>query len=257
MISSLVFLRRGVAAENPTIYKMTDEEYTRLQELAGEQVDLAKEELDAAKAAEKAGVTMDTDGSDESDDEEDSDEEVAHAKKAAKVIKAAAQTGKPTDPSDLAEYNLDDYDGDGDAPESRLFSNISALSVPAAADPYLDLTGEDSDEEDLRMLPSDSMIVAARTEDDLSQVEVYVYERGESNLYVRNDWMVPGMPLCMEWLDFGPGGEKGGILGDFFCSCPFNLLTCSFYQARISHSARTTPSLSSGTSISSTASSPS
>lgn len=251
MISTVAFLRRGIAAENPTVFKMTDEEYAKMKELAGEQVDFAREELEAAEAA----AAMDEDGEEEEEEEEEEDEEesgdeVAKAKRAAKRIKAeqavavaAAAAASASahkkkhsgDPSDLSAFDLDTYDADGkdsegeQDPTARLFSNIGTLSVPPEADPYLTLGDDenDSDEEDLRVLPTDNLIIAARTEDDVSQVEVYVYERGEANLYVRNDWMVPGMPLCMEWLDFGPGGEKGGLtLG--FLSSPYSYLTNSF-----------------------------
>jgi periodic tryptophan protein 1 len=56
------------------------------------------------------------------------------------------------------------------------------------------------------------MIVAARTEDDVSHLEVYVFEENEDNLYVHHDVMLPSFPLCVEWLDFRAGrrAEEGG-----------------------------------------------
>jgi periodic tryptophan protein 1 len=46
--------------------------------------------------------------------------------------------------------------------------------------------------------------VIAKTEDEISQLEIYVYEESEENLYVHHDLMLPNFPLCLEWLDFPP-----------------------------------------------------
>ena len=51
------------------------------------------------------------------------------------------------------------------------------------------------------------MIVAARTEDAISQLEVYIYDESVDNLYVHHDLMLPFLPLCLEWLDFTPSSS--------------------------------------------------
>ncbi len=51
------------------------------------------------------------------------------------------------------------------------------------------------------------MIVAARTEDTISQLEVYIYDETIDNLYVHHDLMLPSLPLCLEWLDFPPSSS--------------------------------------------------
>ena len=68
---------------------------------------------------------------------------------------------------------------------------------------------EDLEREELEILPTDNLIVAAKTQDDVSQLEVYVYDESEENLYVHHDLLLPAMPLCLEWLDFCPGREGG------------------------------------------------
>lgn len=60
----------------------------------------------------------------------------------------------------------------------------------------------------MSIFPEDNLIVAAKTEDDMSQLEVFVYEDGEDNVYVHHDVMVPSFPLCLEWLDFKPGQSE-------------------------------------------------
>lgn len=47
----------------------------------------------------------------------------------------------------------------------------------------------------------------AKTEDEISQLEVYVYDESQENLYVHHDLMLPNFPLCLEWLDFPPAAS--------------------------------------------------
>lgn len=64
---------------------------------------------------------------------------------------------------------------------------------------------EELERQELEIRPTDNLIVAAKTEDDVSQLEIYVYDEAEENLYVHHDLLLPAMPLCLEWLDFCPG----------------------------------------------------
>lgn len=76
---------------------------------------------------------------------------------------------------------------------------------------------EELEREELEIYPTDNLLVVAKTEDDVSQLEVYVYDESEENLYVHHDLLLPAMPLCLEWLDFCPGrtneeGQKGNFV---------------------------------------------
>lgn len=51
------------------------------------------------------------------------------------------------------------------------------------------------------------MLLAAKTEDEVSQLEVYNYEEDEHNLYMHHDALLPSFPICLEWLDFKPQSE--------------------------------------------------
>lgn len=46
--------------------------------------------------------------------------------------------------------------------------------------------------------------MVAKTEDEISQLEIYVYDESQENLYAHHDLMLPNFPLCLEWLDFPP-----------------------------------------------------
>lgn len=75
---------------------------------------------------------------------------------------------------------------------------------------------EDLEREELEIFPTDNLLVVAKTEDDVSQLEIYVYDESEENLYVHHDLLLPAMPLCLEWLDFCPGRTVGdGQRGNF------------------------------------------
>lgn len=126
---------------------------------------------------------------------------------------------------DLKEYDLEHYDDDdvpveddemGESGDTMgIFGNIKSLVYHGKdeEDPYITLPAngvaeEDEDErEELQILTTDNMVLAARIEDEVAHLEVYVYEDSADNLYVHHDVMLPAIPLAVEWLDF-PVGRK-------------------------------------------------
>ena len=67
---------------------------------------------------------------------------------------------------------------------------------------------DEEEREELEILPTDNLLVVAKTEDDISQLEIYVYDESQDNLYVHHDLMLPSFPLCLEWLDYAPGSTS-------------------------------------------------
>lgn len=63
---------------------------------------------------------------------------------------------------------------------------------------------EEAEQVELQVLPTDNMIVTAKTEDEVSHLDVYIYNDDDENLYVHHDILLPSFPLCLEWLDFPP-----------------------------------------------------
>ncbi|XP_031251683.1 periodic tryptophan protein 1 homolog [Pistacia vera] len=118
----------------------------------------------------------------------------------------------------LKELDMDHYDDEDEGVE--LFSRgIGDLYYPSnQMDPHLkDKDDEDSEDlEDLVINANDAVIVCARNEDDVSHLEVHVYEEsndGDVNLYVHHHIIIPAFPLCMAWLDCPlKGGEKGNFM---------------------------------------------
>lgn len=186
--------------------------------------------------------------------------ELARAKKAAARVRAGAapKTADPALDAAMAALDMDRYDDDDEEVEEEdeegggsktsrrvldgLFGGDDALFYASNADdPYMALArgaeargggGEDdeaaapaaSDSEDgdaWHLRPSDFVLAAARSEDDVSTLEVWVYEAGEpspdgsggrgpANLYVHHDLLLGAFPLSLAWLDCAPGGGAGG-----------------------------------------------
>ncbi|MCO5610246.1 hypothetical protein L7F22_064482 [Adiantum nelumboides] len=86
------------------------------------------------------------------------------------------------------------------------------------SDVILACQSDDEDEiEDMTIKPSDLLILTARNEDDVSHLEVWIYEDltedGTRNTYVHHDVMLPAFPLSLAWLDCDfKGGEKGNYV---------------------------------------------
>jgi periodic tryptophan protein 1 len=82
-------------------------------------------------------------------------------------------------------------------------------------DPYITIPDDEEDDderEDLQILPTDNLLLAAKVEDEVAHLEVYVYEDEADNLYVHHDIMLPDIPLCVEWLDISV--KKSGVEKD-------------------------------------------
>ncbi|KAI8321625.1 periodic tryptophan protein-like protein [Martensiomyces pterosporus] len=174
---------------------MTEEEYKRIQSIATAEIEDAKKEI-----REKSKL----------------DEDILN------------------DPA-LKDFDLEHYDDDendgGDSGETEegaandrseggsVFSNIKGLAYynNEEEDPYITLKeGEEKDEdedEEVRIFDSDNLLLVAKTEDDISNLEVCVFEEESDNLFVHHDFMLPSFPLAIEWMDFKVGrsaGQPGG-----------------------------------------------
>lgn len=78
---------------------------------------------------------------------------------------------------------------------------------------HADPDADDDDREALEIQPTDSLILTAKTSEDLSSLEYHVYDESAENLWVHHDLMLPSMPLCVEWLDFPASGSAAGADG--------------------------------------------
>lgn len=54
------------------------------------------------------------------------------------------------------------------------------------------------------------VLIGARSEEQFSTIEVFVYEEPVDNLYAHHDIPLPIFPLCLAWMDFRPTPSLAG-----------------------------------------------
>ncbi|KAH9949990.1 transducin family protein/WD-40 repeat family protein [Amylocystis lapponica] len=224
LISCVSWVRRGVASQHPVKYVLDDDERERISSIAHIELEDAQRELERAhNAATSMSRGAEGEEADDLDEDEegawvDEDEDAMHEDAPMDQDPPPAAKSKPKpkpkskgDPDDeLAEYNLDDYDDDDAMPAMGPFSNIKGLTYYRNndEDPYITLKEEEDDErEELEVLPTDNLVVVAKTEDEISQLEIYVYDAAQESLFAHHDLLLPSNPLCLEWLDFPPASS--------------------------------------------------
>ncbi|EDO17055.1 hypothetical protein Kpol_530p25 [Vanderwaltozyma polyspora DSM 70294] len=222
MISATCWVPRGFASEFPEKYELDDEEMERINQLAKLNIDDAKADIDEEQAGEEA------------------DEDIATEDVNTNGLKDQIDID-----DDLKEYDLENYDEEESGSkgvEAAMFPGLANEDVKFhegenGEDAYISLpTEQDTNEEkgELQVYPTDNMILATRTEDDISYLDVYVYDDGagfhseeipaeqgdeqdpdvargfvrDSSLYIHHDLMLPAFPLCVEWLNYRPGSDS-------------------------------------------------
>jgi len=79
-----------------------------------------------------------------------------------------------------------------------------------------EFSDSEEEKEDYTIRRTDSLIVAATAQNDHSNLEVYIYEHNNANLYVHHEIILSSYPLCLEWLP-SMQGQKANmmIVGSF------------------------------------------
>lgn len=237
MISSVSWVRKGAAKEIPDKFKANEGEYKAMMSKLGSQVAEMKISLENAKN------TMDQNQQDEAKNALEMAKKAANAIADSAKDEGAELSKEDKDfmkEFDLDNYDSDEeptLDRNGDAMDMNdssdeddeesetkssnklktdlaslpLFSKIDGLllSQQNQDDPYItppkdgEMDEEQEELEEMRILPTDNLILATKTEDDISSLEVLLYEEEEDNLYVHHDIMLSSFPLCVEWMDYG------------------------------------------------------
>ncbi|XP_022134698.1 uncharacterized WD repeat-containing protein C17D11.16 [Momordica charantia] len=214
MISTISWVPKGVCKPLPVVAdppsKETIDEILKSKDVLEESSKHSDDEID--DAVEDKGMDVD----------DSKDEEIANALAVAQALgKSSESTKSETKYDDIAdglkELDMDNYDDEDD--EIELFtSGVGDLYYPSNdMDPYLkDKDDDDSEDEDETIKPTDAVIVCACNEDDVSVLQVRIYEgygAGEPNLYIHHEIIIPAFPLCTAWLDCPlKGGERGNFI---------------------------------------------
>ncbi|KAL7750655.1 rRNA-processing protein [Sorochytrium milnesiophthora] len=224
MITALCWVQKGAAAQQPRKFDLTEEEFDKLNVAAGIEIQDAKLQLEQALAAQLDSDAEDYEGEQEDDEEDahmngdDGDQEMEDMDVDGQQ---QHQEGNDSNDDELAEYNMDDYDNEpaGGTESVNIFANVRSLAYykDQKDDPYLELV-DDAEEEgkDLEIMPTDMLLCLAKTSEQISGLEVHVFEPAEENLYTHHDYMLPTLPLALEWMDFTPGDhsdkQRGNLL---------------------------------------------
>uniref|UniRef100_A0A7C9CL02 Uncharacterized protein n=1 Tax=Opuntia streptacantha TaxID=393608 RepID=A0A7C9CL02_OPUST len=199
MIAAISWVPKGVAKTVPEVAEPPSKE--EIQEML------------------ESGVLDSADVDLEEEEDNDMDMDGVKADEVALASVAAEAVGK--DSNDIAdalkELDMDHYDDDNDGIDVFSKGLGDAYYPSNEMDPYLkDKDDNDSEEEeDMTIKADDSIIVCARNEDDISQLDVYILEETEygPNLYIHHDIIISAFPLCTAWIDCPlKGGERGNFI---------------------------------------------
>lgn len=192
LVPCLTWVKRGAAKGNPDKIQLDKEELMKL-------IENTKDDLN------------DLENSDDSEEEntehsKDGDADMTIINKDKKK-KDKDGTMDVDDNSIQDKYGLDDYDDEQEAEnqEGSHFCGLGDIANFATNedDPYITLKEDvDSDEEDSEIKPTDNLLLCGRLEDDMSILEVHVYNEESSSFYVHHDYFLPVFPIVVEWLDF-------------------------------------------------------
>lgn len=226
MISATTWVPRGFASEFPEKYVLDDEEMARIDKMADLHLDDREEDDEEAKEkvdSEKLKDTAEVDDDLKEYDFEHYDEEPDNVflGQSAEMFPGISNTGAKLMNETREKSGENEEEGEGEEEVGQ--------------DKYLQLpTKEDvlEQKQEFQVYPTDNQILATRTDDGVSYLDVYIYDDGAgapagsqeeeadkqdpdvargmvrgSSLYIHHDLMLPNFPLCVEWLSFQPQGE--------------------------------------------------
>ncbi|XP_071523909.1 periodic tryptophan protein 1 homolog [Panulirus ornatus] len=208
-ITCAAWIPKGVAKAVPDKVEIPKEELARIVKETKENIqELEELEEDDYEELEndavEEGIMLNIDEEKENKEMKSSDGKKTEEKK-----KKKKKEGKGKEFESL--YSLRDYDKENlDGMNQLLKLGLLTVHSSNDDDPYFtvkDDEGQDSEDEDDKILPTDNLIAVGHVEDDAAILEVYVYNELESSFYIHHDIILPAVPLCMEWLNYDPGDE--------------------------------------------------
>jgi len=59
---------------------------------------------------------------------------------------------------------------------------------------------DEEEQDDFTIHKTDALIACATAQDDISNIEVYIYDEKNQSLFVHHDILLSTYPICLEWL---------------------------------------------------------
>lgn len=143
------------------------------------------------------------------------DEELQDAEPAAPSSSAAGQRAAELadEYKGMEAFDLEHYDDDSDD-GMQFFSILKADEMlNRTKDPYLtgDADSRSDSDGNVEIRPQDHVFVAASAEEDVCNLELYVFDEDDADMYVHHDAMVSAYPLCIEWISSVSTGREGSF----------------------------------------------
>lgn len=154
MISALKFVPRGTAKSMPDKFNLNEDEFNKIQQQIGLQLETIQLDMKEHEINDSSDTTKD----------------MPITEVDRKVI------------DELEEYNMDTYEQDEGLKGIPVFGSVNGLSYHEVneQDPYITIKETEEEEmQELEILENDNLLLACRTEDEVSHLEVYVYEESE------------------------------------------------------------------------------
>jgi len=198
-VPCLKWVRRGVAKSDPDKVKLSPEELAAIIEQTG-------------------GALKDIELDEESEGDENADPK--QEKMNGEDVNTKDNIDEKGEKDINKEYDMDNYDDDTKDGDGGLGIGSLVTFADPKLDPYLSMKrsasgnqNEDlesnSDIEDMKIKPTDNLVLVGHVEGNASILEVYVYNDVEDAFYVHHDVLLPSFPMALEWIGYSPEGEGG------------------------------------------------
>lgn len=69
----------------------------------------------------------------------------------------------------------------------------------------------DSEKEDETIKTDDNLLLVGHVDDDLSTIDIYVFNKNDGDMYIHHDLMLQSPPLCVEWLSVDTASGPGNM----------------------------------------------
>lgn len=189
-VPAICFVPRGVAKEKPDKVTLSPEELKRI--------------IEDTKSNLKANDGSESNSDDDDDDNVDDDGDISTQDTDSMSI----ENGESNASGDA--FGFDNYEEENEG-RSADIADVVEQQVSDA---------EDSEIEDDIIKSTDNLLLVGHVQDDAAYVEVWVFNQLEESLYTHHEFLLPNLPLCLEWLYHDPGNNKNGNMVAIGCLDP-------------------------------------
>uniref|UniRef100_A0A0B7BL11 Uncharacterized protein n=1 Tax=Arion vulgaris TaxID=1028688 RepID=A0A0B7BL11_9EUPU len=215
IVPCLVWVKQGCAKQNPDKVTLNKEDLQRI-------IKKTHNELEDNENESEDETTRNGEEVSKASEDEEFQSALRKANNMAASLKRKhqhAEKRKHTDGNDeqeddiIKKYGLDDYDNE-DLP-TDVSLGVGGLTPFASndEDPYITLKNDvDSDDEDFVLKPTDNLLTIGRVTEEAAVLEVHIYNEELNNLFIHHDYILPTIPLVLEWLDYD---VADGQIGNF------------------------------------------